>query len=192
MLGYTRSFAGVAGTRTQNSQGPAAIRSRTDFASSSPPSVWLATTRYRRTISPPVPRSVAPHHPPRMVWAKVTEGRVPPSVQMTTDVGSLRSLTRISGRRRDVLRTLLTRKTPPKGTAGFVAANLADHAEIVAQVGGNHLAADLGDDLGVVGQVGGHEAGGALRRGLAGEQRAQPVPPSSRCLLYTSPSPRDS
>src|SRR5450759_196519 len=62
---------------------------------------------------------------------------------MTTDVGSLRSLTRISGRRRDGLRTLLTRKTPPKGTAGFVAATLADHAEIVAQVGGNHLAADL-------------------------------------------------
>jgi len=52
-------------------------------------------------------------------------------------------LTRISGRRRDGLRTLLTRKTPPKGTAGFVAATLADHAEIVAQVGGNHLAADL-------------------------------------------------
>src|SRR5674536_356144 len=42
MLGDTRSFAGVAGTRTQNSQGPAAIRSRTDFASSSPPaSGWL-------------------------------------------------------------------------------------------------------------------------------------------------------
>ena len=55
----------------------------------------------------------------------------------------MRSLTRISGRRRDGLRTLLTRKTPPKGTAGFVAATLADHAEIVAQVGGNHLAADL-------------------------------------------------
>ena len=50
----------------------------------------------------------------------------------------MRSLTRISGRRRDGLRTLLTRKTPPKGTAGFVAATLADHAEIVAQVGGNH------------------------------------------------------
>ena len=31
---------------------------------------------------------------------------------------------------------------PPKGTAGFVAATLTDHAEIVAQVGGNHLAAD--------------------------------------------------
>ena len=105
-----------------------------------------------------------------MVWAKVTEGRVPPSVQMTTDVGSLRSLTRISGRRRDGLRTLLTRKTPPKGTAGFVAATLADHAEIVAQVGGNHLAADL---LGCEAATYGRSAGIAALVEAASDARAQ-------------------
>src|SRR5450759_641030 len=89
---------------------------------------------------------------------------------MTTDVGSLRSLTRISGRRRDGLRTLLTRKTPPKGTAGFVAATLADHAEIVAQVGGNHLAADL---LGCEAATYGRSAGIAALVDAASDARAQ-------------------
>jgi len=82
----------------------------------------------------------------------------------------LRSLTRISGRRRDGLRTLLTRKTPPKGTAGFVAATLADHAEIVAQVGGNHLAAD---PLGCEAATYGRSAGIAALVEAASDARAQ-------------------
>jgi len=45
--------------------------------------------------------------------------------------------------RREYLRALLTRKTPPKGSAALVASALARDADTVAQVGGNHLAADL-------------------------------------------------
>lgn len=45
--------------------------------------------------------------------------------------------------RRDWLRTYLTRKTAPKGTAAFIAAAIASDAEIVAGIGGNALAADL-------------------------------------------------
>lgn len=45
--------------------------------------------------------------------------------------------------RRDYLRALLTRRTPPKGSAAFVATALARDADTVARVGGNHLAADL-------------------------------------------------
>src|SRR5215212_4002685 len=41
--------AGVAGTTRWKWQSPPAIRSRMAAQSSSPPSVWLATTRYRRT-----------------------------------------------------------------------------------------------------------------------------------------------
>jgi ParB family transcriptional regulator, chromosome partitioning protein len=45
--------------------------------------------------------------------------------------------------RRDWLRTFVTRKTAPKGTAAFLAAALAHDADTVASIGGNHLAADL-------------------------------------------------
>lgn len=45
--------------------------------------------------------------------------------------------------RREYLRALLTRKTPPKGSAALVAGALARDADTVARVGGNHLAADL-------------------------------------------------
>lgn len=45
--------------------------------------------------------------------------------------------------RREWLRGLATRKTAPRGTAGFIAAALAHDAELLADVGGNHLAADL-------------------------------------------------
>ncbi|MFQ1004404.1 ParB/RepB/Spo0J family partition protein [Modestobacter sp. SSW1-42] len=45
--------------------------------------------------------------------------------------------------RRDWLRGLATRKTAPKGTASFLAAALARDADLLADVGGNHLAADL-------------------------------------------------
>ncbi|SCX60492.1 chromosome partitioning protein, ParB family [Klenkia marina] len=45
--------------------------------------------------------------------------------------------------RRDWLRGLATRKTAPKGTAMFVAAALAHDADLLADIGGNHLAADL-------------------------------------------------
>ena len=45
--------------------------------------------------------------------------------------------------RHDFLTTLAQRKTPPKGTAAFLAASLARHGEQVADVKGNHLAADL-------------------------------------------------
>jgi ParB family chromosome partitioning protein len=47
--------------------------------------------------------------------------------------------------RRDWLRTLATRKTAPKGTAGFIAAALAVDADLLADVGGNHLAVALLD-----------------------------------------------
>jgi len=45
--------------------------------------------------------------------------------------------------RREWLRGLATRKTAPKGTATFIAAALARDADLLADVGGNHLAADL-------------------------------------------------
>ena len=45
--------------------------------------------------------------------------------------------------RRTWLRTFLARKTPPKGSAAFVAAALAQNADTIARVGGNSLAADL-------------------------------------------------
>ncbi|WP_165640213.1 ParB/RepB/Spo0J family partition protein [Klenkia brasiliensis] len=45
--------------------------------------------------------------------------------------------------RREWLRDLACRKTAPKGTAGFLAASLAVDADLLADVGGNHLAADL-------------------------------------------------
>ena len=45
--------------------------------------------------------------------------------------------------RRDYLRALLTRKTPPKGSAALVATALAHDADTVARIGANHLAADL-------------------------------------------------
>jgi ParB family chromosome partitioning protein len=45
--------------------------------------------------------------------------------------------------RREWLRALATRKTAPKGTATFIAAAIARDADLLADVGGNHLAADL-------------------------------------------------
>lgn len=45
--------------------------------------------------------------------------------------------------RREWLRGLATRKTAPKGTATFIAAAFARDADLLADVGGNHLAADL-------------------------------------------------
>jgi len=45
--------------------------------------------------------------------------------------------------RREWLRGLACRKTAPKGTAAFLAATLAVDADLLADVGGNHLAADL-------------------------------------------------
>jgi ParB family chromosome partitioning protein len=45
--------------------------------------------------------------------------------------------------RRNWLRTLLARKTPPKGTVAFVATALASDAETVTRVGGHQLAAEL-------------------------------------------------
>lgn len=45
--------------------------------------------------------------------------------------------------RRTWLRTFLTRKTSPKGSAAFVAVALAQDADTIARIGGNHLAADL-------------------------------------------------
>lgn len=43
------------------------------------------------------------------------------------------------------LRTFLTRKTAPKGSAVFVAAALTRDGAVVTSVGGNHLAASLLD-----------------------------------------------
>jgi len=45
--------------------------------------------------------------------------------------------------RREWLRGLLARKTPPKGSAALVAAALACDADTVTRIGGNHLAAEL-------------------------------------------------
>jgi ParB family transcriptional regulator, chromosome partitioning protein len=45
--------------------------------------------------------------------------------------------------RREWLRGLLARKTPPKGSAALVAIGLACDADTVTRIGGNHLAAEL-------------------------------------------------
>ncbi len=72
--------------------------------------------------------------------------------------------------RRDWLRALLTRKTPPKGTAALVANALAADAEIVTRIGGNHLAADL---LGCEANGYGRSSAVAALIGQASDPRAQ-------------------
>ncbi len=72
--------------------------------------------------------------------------------------------------RREFLRGLLTRKTPPKGGAALVAAALASHPDVVTRVGGNHLAAGL---LGCEAGTYGRSAGVAALIEQASEARAQ-------------------
>jgi ParB family chromosome partitioning protein len=55
--------------------------------------------------------------------------------------------------RRAWIRDFVTRKTPPKGTAPFVAAMLARDPELLVSLGGNHLAAELlGEHAGTYGR----------------------------------------
>jgi ParB family chromosome partitioning protein len=67
------------------------------------------------------------------------------------------------------LRTFVTRKGAPKGSAGFVAGALARDADVAGSIGGNHLAADL---LGVQAGSYGRSAGVAALVKQASEPRA--------------------
>lgn len=71
--------------------------------------------------------------------------------------------------RREWLRALATRKAAPKGTATFLAAALARDADLLADVGGNHLAADL---LGVASGAYGRSSELATLVEKAGDARA--------------------
>ena len=96
-------------------------------------------------------------HGHRDSWGTSTSGaadRIPVD-QMTDDqweaaraqrrdvVESNKAWTSAQTVRREWLRALATRKTAPKGTATFLAAAIARDADLLADVGGNHLAADL-------------------------------------------------
>jgi ParB family chromosome partitioning protein len=53
-----------------------------------------------------------------------------------------KSWTSATGVRRAWISGWLARKTPPKGTAGFVATMIATHPHLLTSLDGNHLAAD--------------------------------------------------
>jgi len=75
--------------------------------------------------------------------------------------------------RREFLATLLTRKTPPKGTGQFLAGVLARDPGVVAAIGGNALAASLvGADTGSGKVRYGRSAGLAAAISTASEGRA--------------------
>lgn len=74
--------------------------------------------------------------------------------------------------RREWLRGLLARKTPPKGSAALVAAALACDADTVTRIGGNHRAAEL---LGCEDTTYGRNSALAVLIDRASEPRARPL-----------------
>ena len=72
--------------------------------------------------------------------------------------------------RREFLRALLTRKTPPKGSAALIATALASDADVVTRIGGNHLAGQM---LGCEAAAYGRSAGVAALIEQATDARAQ-------------------
>ncbi len=74
--------------------------------------------------------------------------------------------------RREWLRGLLARKTPPKGSAALVAAALACDADTVTRIGGNHRAAEL---LGCEDTSYGRNSALAVLIDRASEPRARPL-----------------
>ena len=72
--------------------------------------------------------------------------------------------------RREFLRALLTRKTPPKGGAALIATALACDADVVTRIGGNHLAGQM---LGCEAAAYGRSAGVAALVEQTTDARAQ-------------------
>lgn len=90
--------------------------------------------------------------------------------------------------RRTWLRTFVARKTPPKGSAAFLAEAVAADADLLARIGGNQLAANI---LGCEKKGFGRNTQMATLAAQASEQRAQVIVLAQVLAAYEDATIRD-